>query len=133
MQNDTTPNSSREDESDVSTQPSLPRVRFAEGSSIPSPPTEPAPNVRKPVVNPRWRPSAPATMRERRLNLARKQPTRMGFAARRVLGLMSVMMTGKAMGVSTDKLQKLREDIQTTMDGDICSVIPVHSIFYSLK
>lgn len=90
-------------------------------SDIPSPPTNPAPNIRKKsVMNLRWRPSAPATMRERKENLARKQPTRMNLAARRLLGLMSVMMTGKAMGVQTGALQKLREDIQTTMEGDIC-------------
>eukprot|EP01083_Nonionella_stella_P034899 95413_1 len=89
----------------------------------PPPPAEPAPDVAS-VVPLRWRPDMPnsknisARIRRGRMKMNRRS-SRMSETARRMLGLMSVMMAGRAQGVTTGIFAKQMVDVQTGLDGNV--------------
>ena len=92
----------------------------------PSPPSKAAPDPKSNVVVPlRWRPNTPSNnyinsrlQRGKRQSMNRR--SRMSETARRMLGLMSVMMAGRAQGVTTGVFSKQNNDVQTGLDGNIC-------------
>ena len=96
----------------------------------PPPPSEPAPSSNNNTTNVplRWRPEITATKRDNllnrmqkgRRNVMRNRASRMSETARRMLGLMSVMMAGRAQGATTGIYSKNNNDIQTGLDGNIC-------------
>ena len=96
-------------------QPSHPNSKHSLRSAAP-PTSALAPKVPK-----RWRPErAPVTSGRQAIGRARARgPQRMSQTAGRMLGLMSVMMGGRAMGMTTGQFTQHNADIQTGMDGTI--------------
>ena len=101
---------------------------------IPPPPSHPAPipksKSRSDTIIPyRWRPDANLRSNKAMTRIRRgrryamsKRASRMSETAKRMLGLMSVMMAGRAQGVTTGVYSKQSIDVQTGLDGNICYV-----------
>ena len=99
---------------------------------IPPPPSTPAPIPKSKsrsnsIIPLRWRPDTnlrPNNMigrtRRGRRQIINNRAARMSETAKRMLGLMSVMMAGRAQGITTGIYSKQANDIQTGLDGNIC-------------
>ena len=99
-----------------------------EQTAIPPPPSKPAPIPKSQSIIPlRWRPdtnlrsnNAVTRIRRGKRQVMSTRASRMSETAKRMLGLMSVMMAGRAQGVTTGIYSKQTMDIQTGLDGNIC-------------
>lgn len=75
----------------------------------------------------RWRPNSPPKHLKNKRGKIRA--TRMNETAKRMLGLMSVMMGGRAAGATTAIFNKQNPEIQTGLDGNICMYFFIHTYF----
>eukprot|EP01084_Bolivina_argentea_P084368 152607_1 len=119
--NDQTPDNSFQQNNSVQSSPRSIHSDILKNK--PNPPTQPAPAA-KPAVPLRWRPGAPSNKTiawrlQRGRQKLNRGSSRMSQTARRMLGLMSVMMAGRAQGVTTGIYSKQMNDVQTGLDGNI--------------
>lgn len=95
----------------------------------PAPPSKPpadnGTSQNKAAIPKRWRPErapapAAAVGRQGITRRAMRGPSRMSETAGRMLGLMSVMMGGRAAGMTTGQFSQNRQDVHTGVDGTVC-------------